>query len=167
MDEVHDMNTLQIKLTAFNYQVRQNGQLACIEAVGKSHSHCIFSVKPTLSTTARPCRDAPHLTQLSNNTHANASSGQAYLRPRDICNDNNAISSCCFIGCSRPTSCGHWMAFMFSKTGYRVATQRMAQKPASGFASGPVHVSKLHLCNDKNTINLNTMSCFQQFRSLI
>ncbi len=36
MDEVHDMNTLQIKLTAFNYQVRQNSQLAF------AHLHCIF-----------------------------------------------------------------------------------------------------------------------------
>lgn len=48
LDEVHDMNTLQIKLTAFNYQVRQIGQLACLEEVGDSHLHCIFSVKPAL-----------------------------------------------------------------------------------------------------------------------
>jgi len=36
MDEVHDLITLEFKLTALNYQVRQNGQLACIEAIGKS-----------------------------------------------------------------------------------------------------------------------------------
>ena len=74
MDEVHGMNPVQIKLTAFKYQVRQNGQLACTESVSISHKHCIFSVKPTLSIAARPCSYALHLIQL-NNTHANALSG--------------------------------------------------------------------------------------------
>ena len=37
MDEVHDMITVQFKLTAFKLSSAHNGQLACIEAIGKSH----------------------------------------------------------------------------------------------------------------------------------
>lgn len=53
----------------------------------------------------------------------------------DICNDNNARSSCRFIGCSGPTSCDHWQAFMFNKTGYRKASSEPAQSMSMSLSS--------------------------------